>query len=335
MNVDGTEQTRLTENDVTDGSPAWSPDGRLLAFSSYRQDNTDIYVMFADGTGEDNRTSNPAGDTHPSWSPDGTKITFTSTRDGGNGIYIMNEDGSQQERLIPADLRGADPVWSPDGKYIAFYDYNGEFTDIYLMNADGSGRLQLTEEPQEDISPDWQTVPPAPLEAVVANGGNFRSEPRIAPETVLGQVCPGDSVKLLEQQDVAGMTWHRVQVQEATADCVASHISEGEEGWVSSVLLDNASAGERAATSGSAETADEPASTTTGTVASGGNFRNAPRVASDTLAGQVCAGDTVDILSQDGEWFEVRVQEVVEDCGPDRVEAGTEGWIHDVLLATP
>jgi Tol biopolymer transport system component len=81
-----------TRGDVQ--TPAWSPDGRKLAFVSRRDGNSEIYVMNSDGSAQENLTRQPANDSHPSWSPDGRKIAFVSRRDGNSEIYVMNADGS-------------------------------------------------------------------------------------------------------------------------------------------------------------------------------------------------------------------------------------------------
>jgi len=83
-------EVRLTNNPATDWSPSWSPDGKKIAFDSYRDGNGEIYVMNADGSGQINLTNNPADDGITSWSPDGKMIAFVSGRDGNDEIYVLN-----------------------------------------------------------------------------------------------------------------------------------------------------------------------------------------------------------------------------------------------------
>jgi PKD repeat protein len=102
MNADGSEQTRLTNNDlyVLDQSPDWSPDGTKIAFDSSRESGRDIYVMnAADGSDVTRLTSGGGADDLPSWSPDGTKIAFRSYREYPPQIYTMNADGSEQTNV--------------------------------------------------------------------------------------------------------------------------------------------------------------------------------------------------------------------------------------------
>ena len=137
MNNDGTGQVRMTTNPEPDDYPAWSPDGRKIAFMS----GTSLKLIDADGTNQTQLTTaaveqNCAHDFVScglSWSPDGTKIAFTDFAD----IVVINVDGSNRVTLG----RGVDPSWSPDGSRIAFARNDSSPStkfNIYTMNADGS-----------------------------------------------------------------------------------------------------------------------------------------------------------------------------------------------------
>ncbi|WP_322487955.1 SH3 domain-containing protein [Chloroflexus sp.] len=84
------------------------------------------------------------------------------------------------------------------------------------------------------------TLMPEPIlgRAQVINGGNIRREPRVAAETVMGQVCVGDRVVLLEEQTTNGANrWYRLRVVETVGNCVPERVSAGTEGWVNATLL--------------------------------------------------------------------------------------------------
>jgi Tol biopolymer transport system component len=156
--ADGSNQTRLTNNDADDFDSTWSPDGTKIAFGSSRDGNGNIYIMnAADGSNQTRLTNSTAWDSLPKWSPDGTKIAFYSERDGNGNIYIMNAaDGSNQTRLTNSTADDLPPSWSPDGTKIAFGSSRDGNWEIYIMNAaDGSGQTRLTNNAADDSEPDW------------------------------------------------------------------------------------------------------------------------------------------------------------------------------------
>jgi Tol biopolymer transport system component len=139
--------------------PAWSPDGRTIAFVGMGDDgNVDVYVVGADGLGQQRLTRHPGVDGNPAWSPDGRKIAFTRrAREWGAGktyIYVMNADGSGQRRLTHGHVHFS-VAWSPDGRKMLFERPNPRDEEIYIMNSDGSGQRRLTRDPERDLRPVW------------------------------------------------------------------------------------------------------------------------------------------------------------------------------------
>ena len=119
MSTDGTNLINLTNHPARDRSPAWSPDGKRIAFSSNREGNREVYVMNADGINPINLTNHPAKDYGPDWSPDGQQIAFTSGRDRKNDndknweIYVMNADGTNPINLTNHPKWDSQASWEP------------------------------------------------------------------------------------------------------------------------------------------------------------------------------------------------------------------------------
>jgi TolB protein len=98
---------RLTINRDFDGFPAWSPDGKVVVFSSDRSGEFELYTVDADCAPEPEQceetvrrlTDHPQRDLSPTWSPDGSRIAFISGRD----VYVMDADGANI-RFIARDV---------------------------------------------------------------------------------------------------------------------------------------------------------------------------------------------------------------------------------------
>ena len=163
MNSDGTNQTRLTFNKVSDIRPAWSPNGQQIVFESYRDDDqrTEIYMMDADGSNQRRLTHYPGWDADPDWSPDGSQIAFSSDRNGGpsrGNIFVMDTDGSNVRQVTDAFFAQR-PKWSPDGEWILYME--GE---IFAIRPDGTDLWQVSEPKPDTVmnlggwSPDGKQI---------------------------------------------------------------------------------------------------------------------------------------------------------------------------------
>ncbi len=155
---------RLTDSSVDEAAPAWSPDGRSIAFVQAGDRDSEIVAMRVNcgdpmqGCPGDrnNLSDDPARDTDPSWSPDGRYIAFASNRGGAWNIYRMRADGSQVHRLTQDAGTYVFPSWSPDGQQIVFAGQHGTEWALYTMNADGSNIRRLTYNRVEGFRSAWR-----------------------------------------------------------------------------------------------------------------------------------------------------------------------------------
>src|ERR1700683_4957158 len=127
----GTDIQRLTDNKARDIYPRFSPDGSLIAFSSNREGNYDVFVVPVAGGKPKQLTFHSADDNVVGWTPDGKKVIFTSAR--GKGVFPIvmtlfevSVDGGT-EQPVPTDW-GASASYSPDGKRMAFTRHHAVWT---------------------------------------------------------------------------------------------------------------------------------------------------------------------------------------------------------------
>jgi hypothetical protein len=153
--------TTLLTTGGTDGSPAWSSDGRFIAFvrAEPAASAWNIWVMNADGSGQ-HRLTQSGSATRPSWSADGTTIAFSSPVDSVDQVFTMRADGSGLTQLTSGRAGNAYAGfksvggWTPDGQSILFTmpsvtgtPHPDQYTpgiDIYLLNVATRGIIRLT-----------------------------------------------------------------------------------------------------------------------------------------------------------------------------------------------
>jgi uncharacterized repeat protein (TIGR01451 family) len=140
INPDGSGYTQLTYGGGDDFYPAWSPDGSLIAFQTYQNnDQADIYMMNADGSNATALAAYPDFyEGQPAWSPDGSQLAFTANYTGDYHIWVMNWDGSNLHELTTTHNSGL-PQWSPDGLQIAYVadGDNEDWDEIWGVNSSG------------------------------------------------------------------------------------------------------------------------------------------------------------------------------------------------------
>lgn len=168
-NADGSAERPLTQPDSLNYSPAWSPKGDWIAFTSERAGPANLFRMHPDGSHVERLTTDPAYDDQAAFSPDGSQIVFVSTRAEGFANLWILDLASRKSRALTTG-KGGDfrPAWSPDGRWIAFSSDRDSslptaknrwerlhLVDIYLVHPDGSGLRRISKHGDFCGSPKW------------------------------------------------------------------------------------------------------------------------------------------------------------------------------------
>jgi Tol biopolymer transport system component len=168
ITADGKVLKRLTNASYQDSSPAFSPDGSRIAFSSnrYKLRDVDIFTMNPNGSGVKNVTKTNAlgqNDGFSAWSPDGRKVAFAR----GGDIFVRNADGTNEIQLTEVTEEfNFEPSWSPDGSKIVFSTRRCRdaslpchLPELWVMSADGTDERRFLTDPNPDscqrLHPDW------------------------------------------------------------------------------------------------------------------------------------------------------------------------------------
>ena len=145
MDYDGATPARLTQNDSINLSPAWSPDARSLAFTSYMRGYPFLYRLFPFERRPIQLLAGFLGiNTSPGWSPDGRFVALTLSKDGNPEIYLLNVATGGTRRLTTHPGIDTEPTWSPTGREIAFVSDRTGTAQVFVMDAEGANVRQIT-----------------------------------------------------------------------------------------------------------------------------------------------------------------------------------------------
>lgn len=178
VDSDGANQRQLTRGALT-MSPAWHPNGRVIAYSRYGAAGTHIQLHdLATGNRRTVRATPEGLNITPAFSPDGLQLLWATNRDGGTEIVAASLDNLASARRVTVG-RGTDntsPSFSPDGRRIAFMSGRAGQPEVYISDSDGTNVQLLTEftygGKSYRASPAWS--PDGRLIAYQATAGGFQ-----------------------------------------------------------------------------------------------------------------------------------------------------------------
>ncbi len=155
MDYDGANPTPITGNQSINLSPRWSPDGRMIAYTSYRNANPDLFVLNFDSGRRDVLSSQRGLNATPGWSPDGQWLALAMSAGGGTNLFLMPRSGGTPKPITLGPAISVSPSFSPNGRQIVFNSDRGGSPQIYVMDVEGTNVRRLTFQGNYNSSPRW------------------------------------------------------------------------------------------------------------------------------------------------------------------------------------
>lgn len=136
---DGFNQFIVNRSSQPFMSPAWSPDGKKLAYVTFENKKAQVVLQDLVSMARKVVASFPGHNGAPAFSPDGSRLAFASSKDGVLNIYVTNLGSGQVSQLTSGAGNNTEPSWSPDGQSIVFTSDRGGSPQVYRMSASGGG----------------------------------------------------------------------------------------------------------------------------------------------------------------------------------------------------
>ena len=155
FDYDGSNARPVSRNGSINLSPAWSSDGTKISYTSYRDNNPDLWVTDL-RTGRHTKVSSwPGINAGAEWSPDGVELALTLSKDGDSDIYALQPDGSIIRKLTRNYGIDVSPTYSPDGATLCFVSSRNGSPQLFLMDRDGSNVRRLTHRGGHNVAPSY------------------------------------------------------------------------------------------------------------------------------------------------------------------------------------
>ena len=155
MDYDGHGVQRLVANGALNLAPVLSPDGAVLAYTSYRAGSPDVYLRHIYSGEEERLTSESGLALAGSWSPDGRYLALSRTIDGNNDLFLYDTRRRRFKRLTNDLGIDVSPSFAPDGRRLVFTSDRGGSPQLYLTNVKGGRPARLTFEGTYNTAPAW------------------------------------------------------------------------------------------------------------------------------------------------------------------------------------
>ncbi len=134
-------------------SPAWSPDGREVAYVSFESQKAVVYTQEVQN-GRRRVVANFRGtNSAPAWSPDGQTLAVSLSREGGSQLFLLDRNGDNLRRLTTSSAIDTEPVFAPDGRSLYFVSDRGGSPQIYRTPSSGGSVERVTFNGSYNISP--------------------------------------------------------------------------------------------------------------------------------------------------------------------------------------